>query len=177
MENKEKISIPRGGGIMPSLLAHIFLGMLLACLFRVKRKSVLLFGAILPDIKIFVYLLATPLLGLSAANALIVPVHSPFGSLLLTLFFASILPKEEYWKNLFLLCMGVSSHFILDASIYPFYGIEHYLLLYPFSWLTCGIEATGYIYFFSIVGLFFLTAVAFKGRKKQRILKEDERIV
>ena len=162
---------------MPSLLAHIFLGMILAYLFRVKRKSVLLFGAILPDIKIFLYLLATPLLGLSAANAIIVPIHSPFGSLLLALFFASVLPKDEYGKNLFLLCLGVSAHYALDASIYPFFGIEHYLLLYPFSWSTYGIEAMGYIYFFSILGLFFLTAIAIKGRKNQYILKEDERIV
>lgn len=144
---------------MPSLLAHIFLGMLLAYLFRVKEKSVLLFGAILPDIKIFLYLLATPLLGLSAANSLIIPVHSPFGSLLLALFFASFLPKERYKRNLFLLCLGVTAHFALDASIYPFYGIEHYLLLYPFSWSTFGIEAMDYIYLFNMLGLFFITAI------------------
>jgi len=161
---------------MPSLLAHIFLGMLLAYLFRVKRKSVLLFGAILPDIKIFVYLLATPLLGLSAANALIVPVHSPFGSLLLALFFASILPKDEYGKNLFLLCLGVGAHFALDASIYPFYGIEHYLLLYPFSWSIYGIDGMACIYPFSILGLLFLSGLILSG-KKQRILKQDDRIV
>jgi membrane-bound metal-dependent hydrolase YbcI (DUF457 family) len=162
---------------MPSLIAHIFLGMVLAYLFRLKKKSVLLFGSILPDIKIFLYLLATPLLGLSAANSLIIPVHSPFGSLLLALFFASLLPKKGYKRNLFLLCLGVASHFALDASIYPFYGIEHYLLLYPFSWSVYGIEGMGYIYLFNILGLFFLSAIMLNGWKKQGILKEDGRIV
>jgi hypothetical protein len=161
---------------MPSLLAHIFLGMLLAYLFRVERKSILLFGAILPDIKIFLFLLATPLLGLSAANSLIIPIHSPFGSLLLALFFASLLPKGAYIRNLLLLCLGAATHFALDAGIYPFYGIEHYLLLYPFSWSAYGVEGMDYIYLFSIFGLFFLTAIALK-RKKSSILKGDERIV
>jgi hypothetical protein len=154
---------------MPSLLAHIFLGMILAYLFRVKRKSVLLFGAILPDIKIFLYLLSTPLLGLSAANSLIIPVHSPFGSLLLALFFASFLPKEEYKRNLFLLCLGAISHFALDAGIYPFYGIEHYLLLYPFSWSTYGITAMDYIYLFNILGFICLTTLILIGKKTQHI--------
>jgi hypothetical protein len=155
---------------MPSLLAHIFLGMLLALVFRVKNRSILLFGAILPDIKIFLYLLSTPLLGLSAANSLIVPVHSPFGSFLLALFFASLLPRALYARNLFLLCLGIASHFFLDASIYPFYGIEHYLLLYPLSWTAYGMEETGLIYIYSIVGLVFLTGFAIKERNK-RIIK------
>jgi membrane-bound metal-dependent hydrolase YbcI (DUF457 family) len=159
---------------MPSLLAHIFLGMILAYLLGVKRKSILLFGSILPDIKIFLYMLATPLMGLSAANALIVPVHSPFGSMLLAFFCASILPKKDYVKNLALLCIGVCAHFILDASIYPFYGIEHYLLLYPFTWSTYGLDMTGYIYLFSLLGLVCLSALAVGNR---RILKQDERIV
>jgi hypothetical protein len=161
---------------MPSLLAHIFLGMILAYVFRVKKKSVLLFGAILPDIKIFLYLLATPLLGLSAANSMIIPIHSVFGSLLLALFFASILPKAEYKRNLWLLSLGIAAHFVLDASIYPFYGIEHYLLLYPFSWSTYGVEGMPYIYLFNIMGLLYLTALVLL-RKKQSILKRNERIV
>jgi len=156
---------------MPSLLAHIFLGMLLAYLFRVKEKSVLLLGAILPDIKIFLYLLAAPLLGLSAANSLIIPVHSPFGSLLLALFFASLLPKGGYKRDLFLLCLGVASHFALDASIYPFYGIEHYLLLYPFSWSIYGIAAMGCIYLFNILGLFVLSAIMLRERGKTAYIK------
>jgi len=161
---------------MPSLLAHIFLGMVLAHVFKVKRKSILLFGSILPDIKIFLYLLATPLLGLSAANSMIIPIHSLFGSLLLALFFASILPKEEYKSNLSLLCLGILGHFALDASIYPFYGIEHYLLLYPFSWSTYGIEGMTYIYVFNVLGLIVLATIASLG-KKQGILKQNERIV
>jgi hypothetical protein len=155
---------------MPSLLAHIFLGMLLASVFRVKNRSILLFGAILPDIKIFLYLLATPLLGLSAANSLIVPVHSPFGSFLLALFYASLLPRVHYARNLFLLCLGVVSHFFLDASIYPFYGIEHYLLLYPFSWTAYGIEETGLIYVYSIFGFVYMAAMTARERNK-RIIK------
>ncbi|MFZ2456421.1 MAG: hypothetical protein WAX07_08085 [Candidatus Altiarchaeia archaeon] len=157
---------------MPSLLAHIFLGIFLAYVFRVKKKSMLLFGAILPDIKIFLYLLATPLLGLSAANMLIVPVHSLFGSLLLALFFASLLPKDEYGRNLLLLCLGAAAHFTLDASIYPFYGIEHYLLLYPLSWSTYGIAAMDYIYSINMLGLFFLAAVMLAD-----YIKRGERIV
>jgi hypothetical protein len=150
---------------MPSLLAHIFLGMILALVLGARRKSIVLFGSILPDIKIFLYLVATPVLGLSAANALIVPIHSPFGSMLLALFFAALLPKEEYRRNLLYLGLGVLGHFALDASIYPFYGIEHYLLLYPFSWSIYGIEASNYIFVFSVIGLLFLSILAYKTRK------------
>ena len=153
---------------MPSLLAHVFLGMVLAHALRVKGKSILLFGSILPDIKIFLYMLATPILGLSAANALIVPIHSPFGSMLLAFFFASILPQNAYWKNASLLCLGVLCHFALDASIYPFYGIEHYLLLYPFSWKAYGVEASEYIFPFSTLGLLYLAVLAIRTREKKR---------
>lgn len=160
---------------MPSLLAHLFLGMMLARVFRVKRRALLLFGAILPDIKVFLYAPATLLLGLSSANALIIPIHSPFGGLLLSVFFASLLRKGSMKESLWLLCLGVAAHFALDASIYPFYGIEHYLLLYPASWETYGIEASEYIYPFNVIALIAFTAMLLK--ETLTILKPKRQII
>ena len=161
---------------MPSLLVHIFAGVLIAYLLKVRRKSILLFGAILPDIKIFLYLVATPLLGISAANSMIIPIHSPFGSLLLCVFFAVLLPKKEFRKNLSLLCLGIAAHYALDASIFPFYGIEHYLLLYPFSWQTFGIETKdmAYLYVLNVLGLLFLSALAYNKVIKRHIKNQGE---
>lgn len=137
---------------MPDLCAHILLGLVIAYVFSKERKSIALFGAILPDIKIFVYALATPLLGLTNTTALILPIHSPFGSLLLACFFASLMPAKDYKKTLFVLSLGVLSHHMLDAFMYPVNGIEHYLLLYPLTWEPYGLGLGDAVYAASFLG-------------------------
>jgi membrane-bound metal-dependent hydrolase YbcI (DUF457 family) len=154
---------------MASLLAHIGLGLIVALILRTNKKSLVLFGSILPDIKIFLYALATPTLGLTAANELIIPIHSPLGGLLLAVFFSSLLPKERFREAMLLMVAGLCCHFILDASIYPFSGIEHYLLLYPFSWTPYGLEASEAVNIFTLLCLPLLLYFILK--KRNDILK------
>ncbi|MBN2251697.1 MAG: hypothetical protein JW724_06460 [Candidatus Altiarchaeota archaeon] len=141
---------------MPNLLLHVSLGLILAHVLRAEKKSLLLFGSILPDIKIFVYALAIPLLGFSEATSLIIPIHTPFGSLLLAVFFASLLPKKEFPRTFAYLALGIAGHFVLDAAMFPVNGVEHYLLLYPLSWEACGMEAIDALYFFGLIGSSYL---------------------
>ena len=150
---------------MGSLLVHIGLGLLVALALRAKHKSLLLFGSILPDIKIFLYLIATPLLGLTAANELIIPVHSLFGGFLLAVFFSSLLPRQRFKEALVLMSTGVLCHFVIDASIYPFFGIEHYLLLYPFSWAVYGLEASDYVNLFTVLSIPIVFFFTYRNRK------------
>jgi hypothetical protein len=144
---------------MPNLLAHLFLALIVSRLFSVKRKSILLFGSFLPDIKTFVNIPAVPLLGLSGANSIIIPIHTPFGSMLLAVFFASLLPGKEFKTALGLLSIGIASHYLLDASMFPFSGIEHYLLFYPVSWRPVGIAAAGYVNYFTLLAASVLSLV------------------
>jgi len=150
---------------MPNLLAHVFLGLVLSRLSSGNGKSMIVFGSILPDIKIFVYAIATPTLGLAEANALILPIHSPLGSLLLCAFFASLLPEKGFTEALFFLALGVSGHYLLDAAMFPVNGIEHYLLLYPLSWEPYGIETGHLTDYFTILGLIVLTTAYLKKKR------------
>ena len=147
---------------MPNLLFHVSLGLILAHALRVEKKSLLLFGSILPDIKIFVYALAVPLLGFSEATSLIIPVHTPFGSLLLAVFFASLLPGKDFLKAFTLFAVGITGHYILDAAMFPVNGIEHYLLSYPLSWEVYGMKAIGELGFFGLLGASYLAICSAK---------------
>ena len=71
---------------MPDLITHIIVGLILAKLLRVKKKSLVLLGAILPDM---IYKLS--LLGLFfdiPENVFIfglLPLHSPIGLIITTI--------------------------------------------------------------------------------------------
>ncbi len=138
---------------MPNLLVHLAVGLIIAKILNLKRKSVILFGSFLPDIKVFFYPIIILISGLSDANAFILPFSSLISSLLLSLFFSSLFPREEF-KNVFsILMIGAGSHLALDMLMFPLYGIEHYLPFYPFSWEPIGINANGLIAWISILSL------------------------
>jgi len=139
--------------MMPNLLVHLTAGLIIARILNLKRKSILLFGSFLPDIKAFFYPVIIAISGLSEANAFILPICSPIGSLLLALFFSSLFPREEFGKVFSMLMIGAISHLALDMLMYPCYGIEHYLLLYPFSWEPIGVNANFFIEVISILCL------------------------
>jgi hypothetical protein len=156
---------------MPSILAHIFLGLVVAYALGIKKKSLVLLGCMLPDAKIFLFALALPLLGPAQANALIIPIHTPAGSLLLGLFVSSLFAKNNFLRHYKLLGLGIFTHYILDAAMFPFNGIEHYLLLYPLTWDIYGIETGNLTYYFTLTG--FVVLIFFIGVRelKRRNIK------
>jgi len=154
--------------MMPSLLVHLAAGLIIVKILNLKRKSILLFGSFLPDIKAFFYPAIILIAGLSEANAFIIPLCSPIGSLLLALFFSSLFPREEFIKVFGMLMIGAISHLVLDMLMYPCYGIEHYLPLYPFSWEPIGINANWLIELVSI--LCFIGVIGLILKKSSNIL-------
>jgi len=149
---------------MPSILAHIFLGLIVAHVLRIKKKSLVLLGCMLPDAKIFLFALALPALGPTQANALIIPIHTPAGSLMLSLFVSSLFAKNNFLRYFKLMKLGIITHFILDAAMFPFNGIEHYLLLYPFTWQIFGIETGNLTHYFTLAS--FTALALFYGHKE-----------
>ena len=124
---------------MPNWLIHLAAAWIIAEIFNLKEyRSVFLLGAVLPDAKTFAMALA-PFTGITNAYALAVPVHTPAGTALLSVFTASLF--NEKFKIIFsLLIIGALTHFALDLTMYPYYGADHYMLFYPLSWTQFGIS-------------------------------------
>lgn len=146
--------------MMPNLLVHLTFSLIIAKILNLERKSILLFGSFLPDIKAFFYPVIILISGLADANAFILPIGSPIGSLLLGLFFSSLFPKEEFKKVFGLLSIGVISHIALDMMMFPLYGIEHYLPFYPFSWEPIGMNTNWLLEWMSILCLIWVILMA-----------------
>lgn len=158
MEINKAISILRGE-IMPNLLVHLTLGLVIAKILKVEKKSILLLGSFLPDIKVFFYPIIIITSGLSDANAFILSFSSPFGSLLLALSLASLFPRKEFLKVFGLLGVGIIGHGSIDILMFPLYGIEHYLLFYPVSWEPVGINANWFIEWMSLFSIIWVLLI------------------
>jgi len=116
---------------VPDWLTHVVIGLLLTELFSVKKKSVVLLGAILPDIlpKIILLQLLVPLPIFN--NKVLEAAHVPFifflGSMI-----AATLFRYRYWKIVWWLNLGALSHFLSDALLRHF-GEGGVQLLYPLT--------------------------------------------
>jgi len=124
---------------MPNWLVHLAVAWIIVEIFNLRRyRTVFLLGSVLPDAKMFAMLLS-PVIGITNSYALALPVHTPFGTTLAAVFAAALF-NEKFKKIFILLLLGSITHFALDATMYPYYGVGHYLLLYPFSWTQFGIS-------------------------------------
>jgi len=111
---------------MPDCLTHIVFGLLLCEVFKVKHKSLVILGCLLPDIGNLFNLLLN-----YKFYWFLQPLSTPIGVILLS---ASIgfLFNIEYKRAVSLLLLGASSHILLDFTIRRFE--EGILLLFPLSW-------------------------------------------
>lgn len=124
---------------MPNWLVHLAVAWIIVEIFNLKKyRSVFLLGAVLPDAKTFAMML-TPFIGITNAYALALPIHTPIGTTLAAVFAAALF-NEKFKKIFILLLLGSATHFALDMTMYPYYGVGHYFLLYPFSWTQFGIS-------------------------------------
>ncbi len=116
---------------MPEWFTHVALGLLLAELFNVNRKSIVVVGAILPDILVKLTLvrlfLPLPNIDYSILGAL----HVPFVFFLFTLVVAPLF-RYHYGRIVLWLNLGAMSHFLSDALLRHLAG-GGVRLFYPLS--------------------------------------------
>ena len=114
---------------MPDLMSHLLIGLILAELFDVRKKSLVALGAIMPDIfskldLIYFFLGKMPIVSFAS-------FHTPLMCFLLSILVASLFAYSKI-KAVFLLSLGSISHFLADLSIRHFneFGTR---FLFPFS--------------------------------------------
>ncbi len=113
---------------MPDLVSHVLIALILCELFNLKPKSLVILGAILPDITQKLYLI------LPVSDALfwfLIPFHTPIGEILLSFIVIQFFSIDRK-KSFLLLLLGWSSHFLSDMLSRHF--LLGQLLLFPFSW-------------------------------------------
>lgn len=115
---------------MPDWLSHMLIGLILAELFRVKKKSVVMLGAILPDLVVKISLIGLFIHLPAWFRYFVIHSHVPVICILMTLFIALVFRYDQVrillWMNL-----GVLSHFISDLTMKHFTG--GMLLFFPFT--------------------------------------------
>ncbi len=114
---------------MPDLMTHLIIGLILAELFSIRKKSLILLGAIAPDILskiplIFFYL------GISLPISFI-PFHTPFMWFLLSILIAPLFRYDKL-KTILLINIGSMSHFLFDLTMKHFTVVGS-RLFFPFS--------------------------------------------
>ncbi|MFH1052977.1 MAG: hypothetical protein V1740_01035 [Candidatus Woesearchaeota archaeon] len=134
---------------MPDWISHLMLGLILAKVFRVKKKSLVLLGAILPDILFQFYHLSLFFKIPENTEWLLVGFHQPFAMIILSL----VIPfffKHGYIKSFFMLTIGWIGHVVID--IINVASFNHGMILLPFSWTVVSFGSF-YIaeYFFYIL--------------------------
>lgn len=107
---------------MPDLFTHVCVAYIISIALNIKEphhRALVIAGAILPDIW-KVYLVFSPFIGHYAAKNLFAPLHTVFGTLISTALFTSFFEKNLWKKFYLLLLLGASSHFLLDAFLWPY---------------------------------------------------------
>ena len=111
---------------MPDCLTHVVFGLLLCEVFKIKHKSLVILGCLLPDIGNLFNLLTS-----YKFFWFLQPLSTPIGVILLSTSIGFLF-NIEYKRAFSLLLLGAGSHLILDFTVRRFE--EGILLLFPFSW-------------------------------------------
>ena len=116
---------------MPEWVTHALLGLLVAEIFSVKKKSIVVLGALLPDIivKLTLVRLFIPIPNFD--YAVLGSFHTPFVFLLFSILLSPLF-RYDYLKIIIWLNMGALTHFLADATLHHVSdgGVR---LLYPLS--------------------------------------------
>ncbi|MFH1317237.1 MAG: hypothetical protein ABII01_06985 [Candidatus Woesearchaeota archaeon] len=144
---------------MPDWISHLLLGLIIAKLFRVKKKSLVLLGAILPDIIFQIYHLSLFFKIPENTEWLLVGFHQPFSliiiSLLIPFFF-----KYNYFKSFSLITIGWIGHVIID--ILNVASFNHAMILLPFSWTVVSFGSfyiAEYLFYILLLGNIYLLLI------------------
>jgi len=137
---------------MPDLLSHLIIGLILAELFNIRKKSLVVLGAIAPDIiakipLLYFYLGVNPPVSFT-------PFHTPFMWLLLSILIAPLF-KHDKLKTIIFINIGTMSHFLSDLTIKHFTDVGT-RFFYPitnanYSFNLIWPEQSFYILFISLI--------------------------
>lgn len=125
-----EIGKSRAGVIkMPDLVTHVVMALVLIELFQVRKRSLVLLGAILPDIfaKVVLLRLFLPLPHID--YGVLSAFHVPFVFILFSLLLAPLF-RSPYWKVVGSLTLGGLSHILADAFLRHF-GDSGVKLFFP----------------------------------------------
>jgi len=115
---------------MPDLMSHLVIGLILAEIFNIRKKSLVALGAIMPDLIAKIDLLV---FHLNAGIPLsFVHFHTPVMGFLAAIFLARFFRYSQVKASLFII-LGVMSHLAADLAIKHFSGSGGVYLLFPFS--------------------------------------------
>lgn len=113
---------------MPDWMSHLLIGLIVAELFNVRKKSLVLLGALLPDLisKFFLLFFYFGIL----ANLSLESFHTPLMCFLLVIITAPLF-KYDRAKTVFLINVGLATHFLSDLTMRHF--TSGMRLFFPFS--------------------------------------------
>jgi len=114
---------------MPDWLSHLLIGLILADLFNIKKKSLVVLGALAPDFlsKIFLIYLH---LGLQTPISFGI-FHTPFLMLLVSVLIAPLFRYDKL-KIILYFNLGAVSHFLSDMTMKHFTG-QGTRIFYPIT--------------------------------------------
>lgn len=124
---------------MPDWISHILLGLIIAEVFNVRKKSLVVLGSILPDIILKAYALSIIIpMKINFLFWFFYPLHTIAGITILS-FLLTMAFKYDIKKTFGLIFIGAASHILLDGTTrFMLYNIQG-LFLFPFSWKSYGI--------------------------------------
>ena len=113
---------------MPDLMSHLIIALLLAEIFNIKKKSIVILGALTPDLLskmnlIYLYFKIPALVSF-------VSFHTPFMSLLLSMLIAPLFNYDKA-KIILYFNLGSVSHYLSDLTIKHFTEVGT-RLFFPF---------------------------------------------
>tara|TARA_Y100000310_G_scaffold196876_1_gene196965 strand:- start:5755 stop:6225 length:471 start_codon:yes stop_codon:yes gene_type:complete len=114
---------------MPDWLSHLLIALIIAEVFGIKKKSLVVFGALAPDILpkiqlLFFYFELPPVVSF-------INFHTPFMMLLSGIIIAPLFRYDKF-KTFLFFSIGAASHFLSDLTMKHF-TIMGTRLLYPIS--------------------------------------------
>ena len=119
---------------MPDWIGHILIALILAEIFGIKRKSLAVVGAVLPDVLVKLELISIFLpVDKYALTWIFNPLHTPLGMILFSVLLLPLFRAEQV-RVYTLLFIGWGSHLLADFVFNKHIFIGQNMLLFPFSW-------------------------------------------
>jgi len=157
---------------MPDWISHMLIGLILAKMFNLKRKSLVVLGALLPD---FIIKIST--LGFFVDMPLslywfLVPGHLPIGLILITIFITPFF-LTRFKATFTLITIGWMSHVLADLSTRFFMNNPQGMLLFPLSWRMFSYQLIWpeeYYIAIIILGPLYIGILAFEKLKSKPVI-------
>ncbi|MEA2037926.1 MAG: metal-dependent hydrolase [Nanoarchaeota archaeon] len=145
---------------MPDWMSHILIGLIIVDIFNIRKKSLVLLGALLPDL-IAKFFLLFFYLGLSIKGISVGSFHTPVMCFLLSILIAPLF-KYNRLKTIFILNIGLLTHFLSDITMRHFTSGTR--LFFPFSMQSYRIdllwpEQSIYVLFLSFIIYIFIRII------------------